>query len=80
MKLWIARERLRLFSWEMYYSLAYDFKELKEELHEYIYNPGPYHPIEIEEHRKRNYQCVDFCQCEFGCPNLVRVELPAVKK
>jgi len=78
MKLWIARERLRLFTWELYYSMAYDFKDLQEEYHA-IYNPEAYQPIVIDD-RKRNFQCVDFCQCEFGCPSNIRVEGPPPMK
>jgi len=79
MKLWIARERLRLFTWELYYSTAYVFKDFDGTSIYPIYNPEPYDRIEIND-RKRNFQCVDFCQCEFGCPNLIRMEGPPVVK
>jgi len=80
MKLWIARERLRLFAWELYQTTAYEFPDFNF-VPPPIYNPEVYNPIEIDD-RKRNFQCVDFCQCEFGCPNLIRMEAPppVVKK
>jgi len=75
MKLWIARERIRLISWELFpeHSNVYKDEDFQYSLRE-ITETIPHPPSIVPLHR-RTYQCVDFCQCEAGiCTNLIRSE------
>jgi hypothetical protein len=72
MKLWIARERIRLIAWELFHTKAYDDEDFKYSLRE-ITETVPHHPSVVPP-PTRTFQCVDFCQCEAGCTNLIRSE------
>jgi len=73
MKLWIARERVRLIAWELFYSNSYEDEEWIPELRN-ITETEQYLPSIVPQ-PSHCYQCVDFCQCEeAGCSNLIRSE------
>jgi hypothetical protein len=64
-KLWILRERVRLIEWEIRESEIFKHEDLDISLKEVL----EFKPISFDQTptRKRAYQCIDFCQCEFGC-------------
>jgi tRNA A37 threonylcarbamoyladenosine biosynthesis protein TsaE len=64
-KLWILRERVRLIEWEVRESEIFKHEDLEIKLKEVL----EFKPISFDQtaSRKRSYQCIDFCQCEFGC-------------
>jgi len=70
MKLWIARERIRLVAWELWESDAYNDDDLNLKLRLVAVESVPPAPA-IPDIRK-TFQCVDFCQCEAGCATLIR--------
>jgi len=70
MKLWIVRERIRLMAWELMYSKAYEDDDVIVPFRD-IYETTPYPPHAVG-HRKRAFQCIDFCQCEAGCSLLIQ--------
>jgi hypothetical protein len=72
MKLWILRERIRLIAWELMYTDIYADADIEIKLREVLeFQPMSFDQIAA---RKRSYQCVDFCQCEFGCSLLFKNE------
>jgi len=68
MKIWIVRERIRLVAWELVYGKAYEDVDeiIKPEDRRVIRETVPYPPTLIPS-KKRSFQCIDFCQCQFGC-------------
>jgi len=74
MKLWIFRERIRLIEWEMRESEI--FRE-DTEIHLRDIKETRALAEEVPEKRKRSYQCIDFCQCEFGCTLKFLSDTPA---
>jgi len=75
MKLWIFRERIRLIEWEMRESEI--FREDTEIIHLRDIKETRALAEEVPEKRKRSYQCIDFCQCEFGCTLKFLSDTPA---
>jgi len=72
MKLWILRERIRLIAWELVYTDIYSDVDIDIKLREILeFQPMSFDQITA---RRRSYQCVDFCQCEFGCSLLFKNE------
>jgi BMFP domain-containing protein YqiC len=64
-KLWMLRERVRLIEWELRESEIFKHEDIDIKLKEVL----EFKPISFDQtpSRKRSYQCIDFCQCEFGC-------------
>jgi len=78
MKLWIFKERIRLIEWEMRESDI--FRDEIETIHLRDIKETKALAEEIPEKRKRSYQCIDFCQCEFGCTLKFLSETPPAIK
>jgi len=77
MKLWILRERIRVIDWEMKNSDLFKEEPVSIHLRDTLVTKAS--SYEVPDKRKRSYQCIDFCQCEFGCSLKFLSEAPALK-